>query len=184
MSYPPSNYHTWNNAPPYGRGPQGRGMGGLRGLGAFNENEVVPEGTRVRVQCNATDLAGVRLFFVLDNQLDLLSAELRKGLYRVLKRTSSYSQITYELELGHAKVSMAGVLADFSNSMYVVGIGTASNLTYDVLYDPRTGGAPPATHNTAEIPDNEDTNPDKKKKPDYTLYAVLGVLLVTTFMRR
>jgi hypothetical protein len=177
--YPQQNF-GWPSA-----GARARGLGGLSGLGGFNENEVVPEGTRLRVQCNVLDAAGVRAFFILDNQLDQLTTELRKGLYRVLKRTSSYSQVTYELELNHAKTSIFGVLEDFKNSMYVVGMGTAANLTYDVLYDPRTGGAPPATNNTTPIPDNADTDPDPDKKPDLTmLYVAGGVLLLVMFMRR
>jgi hypothetical protein len=177
MGYPQAPY-GWPSRSPYARG-----MHGLSGLAGFNENDVVPEGTRLRVQCNVIDAAGVRAFFILDNQLDLLTAELRKGLYRVLKRTSSYSQVTYELELDHAKTSILGVLDDFKNSMYVVGMGTAANLAYDVLYDPRTGGAPPATNNTTPIPTNADTDPDNDKTPKWLWPAVIGLALFA-FMRR
>lgn len=158
---------------------------GLGRLGDFSESEVVPAGTRVRVQCNVIDALGVRAFFILDNQLDQLSAELRKGEYRILKRTSEYSRITYELELKRAKVNIFGVLADFKNSMAAVGVGTAANLAYDILYDPRAGGAPPATNNTTPIPDNEDTrDKDANGMPDWLLPAFLGVLVLSMFLRR
>ena len=152
---------------------------GLGALGNLSEHELVPVGTRLRLQANVIDALGVRAFFLLDNQLDKLSAELRKGGYQILKRTSSYSRVTYEVEVGIAKVNMMGVLQDFTLSFPAAGIGGAANVTYDVLWHPASGTPPPPTNNTDPISDKEDTSDeDDGAGPDMTtVYLILAVVV-------
>jgi hypothetical protein len=135
-----------------------QGMFGLAGFGAFagrtTAADVVLNGTRLRIEGTLINPLGTQYWYISENYLRAVDDWLRKGEYRIINHGASGAVITYDLEVGHDKINLNGILQDFKGSVeqaqtgFLFGTPTqwVTNLRYEFLYDPREheqAAAPP-----------------------------------------
>lgn len=130
-------------------------LAGLGTLAGIEDPNAVLIGTQLRFQGAIEDsLTGIDVFTVSNGNLDGIGNGMINRGYRILRRTSSGSEITVDVEVRTEKASVEAAIVDFERAVRdeMQSNLVLYNVRYDALFNPRDNTGNRVT-NTTNDPD-------------------------------
>jgi hypothetical protein len=158
-----------------------------RGQGDISDPDVVLIGTLLRLSGNVYASFSIPVPLILQGTLDAITSQLQGMGYRVRSNGSSYSAVTFDIEVRAEKPNIQSVLADFAaaanKGLAATWNGTGDeiqNINFSVLYNPRDHGGAPAPENVIQSLASDPT----KKSDSTPLLIAGGLLLLVVLLKR